>query len=89
MTRSAAEAGQQRLGDLDGVQRRPLAEVVAGEEKDQPVLGRRVPSDPSDQRGVDAGAGERRGDVDDAHPAGGAQQGDGLLGGQIPAELAR
>jgi len=69
------EPGQQRFGDLHRVERRPLPEVVAGQEQDQPVRRRRVPADPSDQRGVDAGAGQRGGDVDELHTGGAGEQG--------------
>ena len=42
--RSSSDAllGEQQLGDLDRVQRRALAQVVADDEERQPVLGRRV-----------------------------------------------
>ena len=45
----------QQLGDLDGVQRRPLAQVVARDEQREaaPVRHPRVAPDPADQRFVD------------------------------------
>src|SRR5579884_3006954 len=60
-------AREQELGDLDRVQRRALAQVVAREEEREAVLDRRVAADPADEHLVDAGRLARRGEVLDAH----------------------
>ena len=55
---SAAAGGrdalEEKLGDLDGVQRRALAQVVAGQVEGHAVLGRRVPPDAADEHLVPA-----------------------------------
>src|SRR5439155_2763634 len=54
---------EDELSDLDAVQGRPLAQVVAGEEEREPVLGGRVAADPPDEHLVSAGGLARGGEV--------------------------
>ena len=54
---------EQKLGDLNRVERRALAEVVAREVEREPVLGGRVTANTPDEHVVDAGGGSRGRDL--------------------------
>ena len=78
---------QEQLRDLDRVQRRALAQVVAGDEEREAVLDRRVLADPADEHVVAArGAARRRELLErDARRAG--EDRGRLLGGERLAGL--
>ena len=83
---SAGGLGGDQLGDLDGVERRALAEVVVADEQRQPaaVGGARVLADPADVARVPAGRLQRGGDVGELDPGRRRQQ----LGRPLDARAA-
>src|SRR6476661_687970 len=81
--------GEELLGDLDGVEGRALAQVVADDEEHEALAlrGGLVGADPADEDLVAAGGLERVGHVGDDDAGGVLEQVERLVGRDVPLEL--
>jgi len=88
LTRGSQFGGQQ-LGDLDRIQCRALAQIVAGDEQRQAPSVRHtgVATNPADEGFVDTGGGQRRRHVNHFHARCAVKDFAGTLGRKWSSEL--